>query len=201
MEQGKMPLKLKPVAPISMAVSKVFSKNRFPESSDDPSPLQEWPSSIANLLQNYKVQSEQLSTILSPQYISWRYAKNPLFRYNYFTDNENFLLISRNKNHGFYRELRLTDFILLNPKADAGKLNAQIRKKVSAFKRANKIAIISMSGQQYQNHSNYFKWMGVVPIKQLGPIVTVKDMNMNARFNELLDIKNWNYSLGDMELF
>jgi predicted N-acetyltransferase YhbS len=201
MEQGKMPLKLKPAAPLSMGWSKLFAKNRFPESSEDPSPEQEWTPAIANLLQNYKQTSEQLSTILTPQYINWRYAHNPLFRYNYFTDNENYLLISRNKNHSFYRELRLVDFILLNPKADIGKINAQIRKKVLSFNRANKIGIISISGQQYQHYKGFFKWMGVVPVKQLGPIVTVRDMNMNEQFNDLLDYNNWNYSLGDMELF
>lgn len=201
LEQGKMPLKLKFTAPLSMGWSKLFAKNRFPQNNDDPSPEQDWPSSVANLLQNYSPQSEQLSTVLSPQYINWRYAKNPLFRYNYFTDNENYLLISRNKNHSFYRELRLVDFILLKPAADTRQVNAQIRKKVLAFSRANQVGIISISGQQYQNNALYFKWMGVVPVKKVGPIVTIRDMNMNSEFNALLDCNNWNYSLGDMELF
>jgi hypothetical protein len=43
--------------------------------------------------------------------------------------------------------------------------------------------------------------MGIIPVQHRGPIVTVRDLNMNERFPELLDIKNWGYSLGDMELF
>ena len=43
--------------------------------------------------------------------------------------------------------------------------------------------------------------MGFLPVKPLGPIVTLKDVNMNERFPELMDTQNWAYSLGDMELF
>jgi hypothetical protein len=43
--------------------------------------------------------------------------------------------------------------------------------------------------------------MGLIPVQSRGPIVTLRDLNMNEQFPELLDIKNWGYSLGDMELF
>jgi hypothetical protein len=43
--------------------------------------------------------------------------------------------------------------------------------------------------------------MGIIPTQNRGPIVTLRDLNMNAQFPELLEIKNWGYSLGDMELF
>lgn len=200
-EQGKMPLKFSTQNPVALVYAKFFNKKRFAGEGIDPTPEQEWGGEIANLLANYQSQSEHLSTLLSPQYISWRYAVNPLFKYNYFTDNQNFLLITRVKNHSFTKELRLVEFVLLNPKAKPAEVNKAIRKQVSQFCKEHSIHLISFSGRQYQIYKSYFGWMGFLPVKALGPIVTLKDVNMNEQFPELMNTQNWAYSLGDMELF
>lgn len=200
-EQGKMPLKFAVHQSLSLVYSKFLNKNKFAAAPIDPTPEQSWSSNISNLLVNYKMTDDQLTTITSPQYIDWRYANNPLFRYNYFTDDKNYLLICRVKNHNFTKELRLVDFILLNPSAQPSTINASIKKSVKQYCRINNINLISFSGQQYRQYQKYFNWMGILPVKQLGPSITLKDVNMAERFPQLLQVQNWDYSLGDMELF
>jgi hypothetical protein len=152
-------------------------------------------------MDKYIQQTEQLNTVLSTSYIRWRYASNPLFNYNYFTDFESFLLIGRIKQHSFTRELRLVDCMLFNNPSAGRRINSSISKVVLPYCKKHKIQVISFSGQQYQSHQSALNWMGIIPVQHRGPIVTLRDLNMNEKFPELLDIKNWGYSLGDMELF
>lgn len=200
-EQGKMPLKVKLLRPFSLAFSKIFNREKYSVSTEDPSPSQEWNREIFNHLNNYTPKADQLTTIISPQYIIWRYVDNPLLRYNYFTDNKNYLLISRIKYHETAKELRLVEFVLLKPEADPRQINSLLKKEISGFCTTHKIDMISFSGQQYKLNNPYFTWMGIIPVKKLGPIITLRDVNMNERFPDLLNMNNWSYSLGDLELF
>jgi GNAT superfamily N-acetyltransferase len=200
-QQGRMPLKLKVLNPVALAYALAFKKGKTAAGNDDPTPEQTWDPRVFGLMDNYAGNSDQLNTALSASYIRWRYADNPLFRYNYFTDFENFLLIGRIKPHSFTRELRLVDCMLFNSASTNKRINSRISKMVLGYCKSNKIQVISFSGQQYQSHKSALKWMGIIPIQNRGPIVTVRDLNMNEQFPELLDIKNWGYSLGDMELF
>ena len=200
-EQRKMPLKFSVRQPLSLVYAKFFNKQKFANAPIDPTPEQNWSPDISQLLSNYQMTDAQLTTITSPQYIAWRYANNPLFRYNYFTDHKNYLLICRVKNHSFAKELRLVDFIVLNPQAKPAAVNSHISKQVKQYCRLNNINLISLSGQQYNQYQKYFSWMGLLPVKTLGPIITLKDVNMNEKFPQLLEVQNWAYSLGDMELF
>ena len=202
-KQGRMPLKLKILRPFSMAYSKSLNKNKFASLlNEDVSPVQTWNTDIIDLFKKYQPQqTNQLGTNITSAYIAWRYAENPLYRYNYFTDNKNYVLISRIKMHSFTKELRLVDFFELNSNAGNLKIVSHIKNEIAAFCRNNKIDFISISGQQYFYYRKYFKWMGVIPVRPLGPIVTLKNLNMEDKFAELMNTSNWNYSLGDMELF
>ncbi len=197
--QGKMPLKIKITRPFALAYAKFFDKDKYKNVVQDPSPEQVWDENVLDLIKTHKHQhTKQLATPVSAEYIRWRYAENPLFRYNYFTDHKNYILISRNKYQGFAKELRLVEFILLNPDKN---INSSIKREVNRFCAQHKIDFISFSGQQFKNYTQYFKWMGIIPVKPLGPIVTVRDLNMGNDFEKLLETGNWNYSVGDLELF
>ncbi|HYH15818.1 MAG TPA: GNAT family N-acetyltransferase, partial [Flavisolibacter sp.] len=200
-EQGKMPLKFKIVQPFAMSYSMVFNKKKVSTYKDDPTPHVNWPEAIFQRIDKAAVSDDHLSTAVSGAYIKWRYADNPLANYNYITDNENFLAILRLKEHFFGKELRISDFILLNKEASPKKVGLQIKRSVAEYARKHNVRFISLSGQQYQQYRPYFGWMGMVPVRSLGPIVTLKDLNMNSHFPQLLDVNNWAYSLGDMELF
>lgn len=197
-KQGRMNLKIKLVRPVSLAYAKFFNPKKH-LTHEDRTPVQEWP--VVDLFKSYQPLQNYLTTAVTREYILWRYARNPLFRYNYFTDHKNYVLISRIKTHSFSNELRLVDFILLSPGEHNHKISSHLKKAVSRFCRDNGIDFISFSGRQYQLYRPYFKWMGLIPVRPLGPIITLKNVNMENRFPELLDAENWNYSLGDMELF
>ena len=97
--------------------------------------------------------------------------------------------------------MRLVDFIVLDTSSKSTSINSDIKKKVKEYCRFNKINLISLSGQQFGLYQKYFSWMGILPVKPLGPSITLKDVNMNERFSQLMQTQNWAYSLGDMELF
>jgi hypothetical protein len=200
-QQGRMPLKLKVLNPLGLAYALAFKKGKTASSTEDPTPVQTWDPRVFDLMNKYEGKTDHLNTVLSSSYIRWRYAENPLFRYNYFTDYENFLLIGRIKPHSFTRELRLVDCMLFNNASSNRRINSQISKVVLPYCKQNKIQIISFSGQQYQTYRSALNWMGIIPVQNRGPIVTLRDLNMNEKFPELLEIKNWGYSLGDLELF
>ena len=200
-EQGKLPLKFKLLHPFSMAYHRLFKLNVPLANEYDASPVQIWEPGISNLVSQAPKSTEQLVCNLSAQYIAWRYEHNPLFRYNYFTDKANFLMISRIKKHSFGRELRIVECIILNPGGDLKKLNKDLGKQVKQFCKINKIDFISLSGLQYSSCKECFEWMGLIPVRLMGPAITLKDLNMNEKFPSLLQMNNWKYSLGDLELF
>jgi len=200
-QQGRMPLKLKVINPIALAYNLAFKKGKPSSDVDDPTPAQPWDPKVFGLMDNYESNTSHINSALSASYIRWRYADNPLFRYNYFTDFENFLLIGRVKSHSFTRELRLVDCMLFNNASSNRRINSRISKAVLPYCKKNQIQVISFSGQQYQSYRSALGFMGMIPVQHRGPIVTLRDLNMNEQFPKLLDIKNWGYSLGDMELF
>src|SRR4030095_8010980 len=152
---------------------------------------------LKKLIANAPGKTDLVTSHLSPQYISWRYEKNPLFRYSYFTDNRNFLMICRIKSHSFGRELRIVEFILLNPGADIKKINKEMKAQVAQFCKTKRVDFVSVSGLQYSSYKDYFQWMGFIPTRAIGPVITLKDLNMHEKFPSLLQIENWSYSLGD----
>ena len=198
-KQGKMPLKIKMLRPFSLAFKLLLRKKKV-DLISDPSPTQNWDGALT-LLNNISTQKNAITTKISQEYISWRYANNPLFRYNYFTDNKSYIAISRIKSQSISRELRIVDFILLDATSNAKQVSRDIRKNISAFCRKNKIEFISVSGRQYMLNKKFFGWMGILPVKPLGPVITFRDINLNERFADLLPVNNWNYRLGDFELF
>jgi GNAT superfamily N-acetyltransferase len=200
-EQGKLPLKFKVLRPLSMAYLRIFKENKSVEIVDHLSPLPDWDVDIPKLVEKAVINNDHLSTHQSAEYISWRYDKNPLFRYHYFTDHTSFLIISRLKKHSFGCELRLVEFFLLDPKSDHRSLNKEAKRQVMEYCKIHKIDFVSVSGLQCSLYKDCFSWMGFIPVRAMGPSITLRDLNMNGKFPDLLEMKNWAYSLGDLELF
>lgn len=199
-EQGRMPVKFRFLRPLSIAISKFVSKKDKRGTYKQP-PRQKWASGIFNLATRPVINEHRIATAITPDYISWRYAANPLFSYYHFSEGDNALLVARIKEHAFGRELRIADFILANASADARRVNALLGKSVMEFCSSNDIDFISMSGQQYQDNARYLRWMGMMPVLSAGPIVTLRNLNMKPDFTILAKKKFWGYSIGDLELF
>ncbi len=193
-EQGKMPLKIKLLFP--SAVASFINRNK-----ERNLPAQIWNIPLVPDIDERITRQEALSTVLSKEYLAWRYAQNPLFTYQYFTDNKQFFIVTRIKPHTYVTELRIVDFVLLNDNGNSRQVAGAIKKQLFKFCREQNIGFITLSGQQYRFFKIYFNWMGILPVKAIGPIITLKNLNMDGRFDSLLNTENWCYSLGDMELF
>jgi hypothetical protein len=199
-EQGKMPLKIKLLRPLAMIRSK-WSAFDYNDALQDTSGFQKWSNEIMLMVNHHTWNNPCLSTVHSAQFVSWRYANNPLFRYYFFTDNVNFLLVVRIKAHSSGLELRMVDYLQFNDKVSSAYINNYLKKQVSAFCKQRGIHFISFSGRQYQQYKDCFNWMGYLPVRRMGPLITLRDLNMHQHFPQLLKTENWCYSLGDMELF
>lgn len=196
--QGKMPMKLCVRRPFSVFWNRLTNKVKYKSISTDPTPKADW-NNVTELLSSFSLHSDKLHSAYNSAYIQWRYANNPLFNYTYFTDNNSYILVGRVKYQSFIKELRLTDFFLLN---DTDKKNTRrhIKQSLRKFCKAHSIDFISMSGNQYLHYKDLLP-LGLIPVRRFGPIVTIKDINVTNEMPALLNIDNWEYSLGDMELF
>lgn len=196
-QQGKMPLKMYLHAPFKLASQIILKK--IPEPVIIPlQQASEWARAADLMKKKSAIVPEGIHTFFNASYLSWRYALNPLFTYHFISDFENYILIYRLKEHSRYTEFRITDFLVFNEQPVFKKhLHQNLNKAADAMK----ADIISMSGNQFRFYQKYLGSFGMVPVKPLGPIVTVREVNKQTDMPALLNIDNWQYSLGDMELF
>jgi GNAT superfamily N-acetyltransferase len=192
--QGRMPLKLQPIRPIATAV-KILTK-RTP--SQPVMELSNWDMAIKAFTGKQPLNPAGLHTPFSIQYLSWRYAVNPLFPYYFISDFKNYLLIYRPKEHVKYLELRITDLYIFQ---ENGSMKNDITKQIRQTARRMKADFVTISGNIYAEYRPYLGSMGPIPVRASGPIVTLRDLNATDIFTQLMNVHNWSYSLGDMELF
>lgn len=197
-QQGKMPMKLQIRRPVTILFNRLLNRKKYVGITEDPTPASDW-SGVSAMLEGYAMNTSLLHSIYSPAYINWRYASNPLFNYTYFTDHKSYLLIGRVKYQSFIKELRLTDIFTFK-NGDMPKTKKHIRQSLNTFCNQYAIDFVSMSGNQYLQYQSLLP-LGPLPVKPLGPIVTIRDINVTGETDMLLTNSNWQYSLGDMELF
>lgn len=188
-EKGRMPLKLK-VNPLAF---KSFNEPDFTALN--------WNDLISTLpkFKNPIDSDNQLQTLLSAEYIKWRYKDNPLFNYEFITDYQTYVLFYRIKKHSFGLEMRIVDVFI-----DTNKFNSLSRKTlVESFNHISKSTfLVSASGRHYTLAKGVYPKLGMLPILEKGPLITLRNILMEqSSFDELKDEINWGYSLGDMELF
>ncbi|MBX0333248.1 GNAT family N-acetyltransferase [Pontibacter sp. HSC-14F20] len=186
---GRMALKLK----VNVLAYKQFDLPVLPE--------QDWVK-LSNLLPNISnpiVKAEQAQTLLSPDYIKWRYQDNPLFDYNFLSDYQSFVLFFRFKPHSFGQEMRVVDLLIDEQKFDKSAKNALS----NSFQKINRACFLtSVSGRHFQLVYGVYPDMGIIPVMDKGPIITLRNVNLEEQvFAELSNQENWGYTLGDMELF
>ena len=129
----------------------------------------------------------ELFTTKSAAYLEWRYENNPLQKYD-VRSNDDFYLATYIKKHKNFNELRIVEQIFINDNGSRS-LNAEIKNLTKNLK----VHVITSSKKQGT-------LLGLS--SNLGPILTLRNLNLNEGINKnLLDLKNWNYSIGDLELF
>lgn len=179
---GKLNIRLKPVNPINWLndfKGKALYSININCSGDQ----------LLRLVSKYnklKRGENKLFTFKSPEYLSWRYEFNTLQKYEVIAD-EDFYLAGYIKEHKYFKELRITEHIYFD-QTGLGKLNKAMKNLSKKFG-----AHITSSSDLY----SHFEFRG-----DFGPILTLRNVNLDMNMNqELLQLNNWSYNLGDLELF
>ena len=193
-QQGKLAIKMQAVRPITTAVNVVLKKKPLPGSL----PASDWNKAMSSFSGRQPKMPAGVHTAYSPEYISWRYAANPLFPYYFVTDYKSYLLVYRPKEHSKFLELRVADFFLFEQTPG---LSKTIANQLRQAARQMKADIITISGNIHTEFKEYLGSMGPIPTRPTGPIVTLRDLNVTDIFPTLMQSETWSYSLGDLELF
>ncbi|MCM8570480.1 GNAT family N-acetyltransferase [Gramella jeungdoensis] len=133
---------------------------------------------------------DKLFTPKSREFLEWRYEKNPLRKYDVLATDD-FYIASYIKKRKAIREFRISECIYRNETlvhSDLNKVLKRLAQRLGAH-------VISFAPE-------------ILPLDGLlikggyGPILTVRELNlMEPEFSCLLEIRNWNNSIGDLELF
>jgi len=146
-------------------------------------------SQIAGLILKYnnlKAGENKLFTLKSPEYLAWRYENNPLQKYEVKGDRD-FYLAGYIKEHKYFKELRITEHIYFD---DSGL--QKINRAVKEFSKKFGAHIITSTGLN----------PGLGFSGNYGPVLTLRDVNLDSNLKqELLQLNNWSYTIGDLELF
>ena len=142
-------------------------------------------------LDNWNEQLENLDLIFTPkeeEYLQWRYYNNPLQSYMIASSNEYFIA-GYVKKHSKFRELRISELII-----SSGKKQKPIKKIYDWAKKAG-VQVISIQGPRNDKLS-FFGLTG-----KYGPVLTFKKIKPGLKEDRFIQLENWAYSLGDLELF
>ena len=141
-----------------------------------------------------KIHNEVFSennTIFTPKsvsYLKWRFENNSMQKYEVVSTND-FYLAMYIKEHRFFKELRLVEVISSNQNL----VEKDIRNAIVSYAIQNRCWLITMANKNLFHFRLYGKF---------GPKFTFKALTKNSSFiNKALNIYNWKYSLGDLELF
>lgn len=138
---------------------------------------------------NRRQKSIGLYTPKSRKFLIWRYEENPLQEYIVYNSPDGYAAIYL-KNRGRFKELRVVEMITGNDTTEK-KIYKWIRSKA----KENRAHIITI--EPNQNSIGFFNF-----ISGIGPVLTVKKINLDQDFSpRIMKIKNWAYSIGDLELF
>ena len=144
---------------------------------------------LANLVSSYnilKAGENKCFTLKSPEYLFCRYENNPLQKYEVKADKD-FYLAGYLKEHKYFKELRISEHIYIgNP--GLKKINSAVKEFSNKF------------GAQIITSTELNPGLGISG--NYGPVLTLRDVNLDpVSKQELLQLDNWSYSLGDLELF
>lgn len=181
-EVSAIPIAIVPT--IGYFLQNIFKKNKNTNHQIDIKRLDEL------CLINNRILSENnvIFTPKSAKYLKWRYEENPMQEYVVLSSNNWYVAIYIKKQK-FLKELRVVEAIG-NQSVLAEK---EIRSAIVKYAIKNNCWIITIANKELFQ----FKIFG-----KFGPRLTFKSLTENQDFiNKALDIYNWKYSLGDLELF
>lgn len=137
---------------------------------------------------NKELNRGNLYTEKSASYLKWRYEDNPLQEYEVLA-TANFYLAGYIKKRKGFKELRIVECIY-NDRANHKELNEKIKQWSLKF------------GAQVISFSPLLGKLILPSLKgKLGPLLTVRNLNLSKADEKYFSIEKWTFSLGDLELF
>ena len=133
-------------------------------------------------------EKNSIFTPKSATYLKWRFEENPMQKYKVVSTNDSYVAMYIKKRR-FFKELRVVEVI---------SSNESIHKKVMQnaiidYAIQNRCWITTLANKDLFRLRLYCKF---------GPKLTFKSLTEDTLFvKKALDINNWKYSLGDLELF
>jgi GNAT superfamily N-acetyltransferase len=148
---------------------------------------------IEELCENWNEKYRQIGKFFTPknrEFLNWRYENNPLQKYEVHSSNGIYLALYV-KKRGRLKELRVAECLY----DDNPEIFKKVKALISTFSKKFGVQLISYSPQLMDLGS--FSVTG-----NFGPILTLRELNLNKEEkDEMLNVNNWNYSIGDLELF
>ena len=130
-----------------------------------------------------------LFTPKSKQYLEWRYMENPMQPY-LVESNTRFFISGYVKEHKNFREFRIAELITPNKGSEK-----EIRTVILGWAKKYGVQFISVNFPLGKKIFN-------LEIKgDFGPVLTFRPIDGKLAMKDFLNLKNWAYSLGDLELF
>ena len=122
----------------------------------------------------------------SAAYLKWRYEENPLQEYLIFSSKDWYMAFYI-KKHRFFNELRVVESI------GSKFYHKQMQKTLLRYAFQKRCWLITTANKDLFGCKIYGKF---------GPKLTIKSLAKDSDFiNTAYTIQNWQYSLGDLELF
>jgi GNAT superfamily N-acetyltransferase len=123
----------------------------------------------------------------SASYLNWRYSDNPLIDYCVYQDKDIYLAMHIRKRKAF-NELRVSELIY----SESAKVGKRISEVIRYWATTHNALVVSYSPVVSE------KMGGIAMNFSIGPILTIRNLNMPEQWEEKT---NWNYCIGDLELF
>lgn len=186
MEAGKLPVGL------ALYFPTIFPSNNYALSESKIYDIQQLKVLCSKWNETMAL-SGKIFTPKSPEYLHWRYTENPIIKYQViFTENIYMAFYIKNRKWG--KELRISELIYSGKIKEVKKT---IRKLLQQQVKVHKTYLISFSPINTSLIKRLFKFVGF-----FGPIFTLKSINVSNAEKEFIEkLDNWNYFLGDLELF
>lgn len=181
---SKLNVRLIPTNPLSWKTQKEkLEYALFKECSDDHT---------KSLCDKHNVVTSKKNVLFTPKsqaYLHWRFENNPLQEYEVMA-GKGYYLAAYVKDHGKFREFRVVEHLYEGPKA-----LRELRRNVRELARQHGVQVISMGNMG--RSTSLFRISG-----SFGPVLTFRNLQLDqAAEKRFLNLNNWSYSLGDLELF
>lgn len=182
--------------PIKIAMASFTPKKYHEEGCDDIYAEYSFPDNLSIKNLSIKNSNDLFETAINSDFINWRYKNCPVNKYGCIYNEGEFLIVFRLKKIKNFIELRLCDVVIESD-------NISIDKAIQSIKvlcKRVKPLFISCANIS-STPVAFYKKLCFTPSLKFGPEITLRTVAAHSNVNSFKDFKQWQPSLGCIELF